>query len=89
MSMDIVHGHLMKTMPAGEFKQTCLRVLDQVAQTGLDVVITKRGVPVARISPLERAPDQKIAGYMVGTGTIVGDGIEPAEDLDVWGVESA
>ena len=38
-----------KTVPAGAFKQGCLRILDEVAETHREVVITKRGKPVAKL----------------------------------------
>lgn len=41
-----------KAIAAGAFKQTCLAVLDQVAATGGEVVVTKRGRPVARVVPV-------------------------------------
>ena len=45
----------MPTAPAkiaaGEFKAKCLELMDSVARTGATVVITKRGVPVARLGP--------------------------------------
>jgi prevent-host-death family protein len=40
-----------RTMAAGEFKAKCLAVLDEVEQTGTEVVITKRGREVARLVP--------------------------------------
>lgn len=39
-------------IPAGEFKARCLALMDRVQETGEEYVITKRGRPVARISPI-------------------------------------
>jgi prevent-host-death family protein len=39
-------------IPAGEFKNRCLRILDDIGTTGLPVTITKRGKPVARLVPI-------------------------------------
>jgi len=50
-----------RTMPAGEFKARCLRLMDEVKDTGISIVITKRGRPVSRLVPIE--PE---------TGTILG-----------------
>lgn len=60
------HGHIVldwwgmagdpyeyRTMPAGEFKAKCLRLLDEVKETGVSIVITKRGRPVSRLAPIE------------------------------------
>ena len=87
--MDIVYSKLctMKTLPAGEFKQTCLRVLNEVRDTGEVVVITKRGVPVAQLAPVPRSKDSDWAGAMRGTGTIVGDLIAPALACEDWEAE--
>jgi|HubBroStandDraft_1064217.scaffolds.fasta_scaffold05299_10 prevent-host-death family protein len=59
-------------IPAGEFKAKCLKLLDEVHQRRIQLVITKRGKPVARLVPLaEELPD--IFGRMKGTGEILGD----------------
>jgi prevent-host-death family protein len=58
------HGTLTMVMPqslreitATQFKARCLRLLDEVAQTGETLVITKHGRPVARVEPPLRADD--------------------------------
>jgi len=43
------------TLPVTEFKARCLHLLDQVAQKGDSLVITKRGRPVARVVPVSAA----------------------------------
>jgi prevent-host-death family protein len=48
----------MKSIGAGEFKNVCLRILDEVASTRSPVVITKRGRPVAKLVPYT-TPAQK------------------------------
>lgn len=42
----------LKSINASDFKARCLRVLDDVQATRTEVVITKRGKPVARLSPI-------------------------------------
>lgn len=39
-----------RIVSASEFKARCLAMLDEVAATGEDVVITKHGRPVAQVS---------------------------------------
>ena len=39
-------------MPATEFRARCLGLIDEVADTGQEIVITKRGRPVARLVPV-------------------------------------
>lgn len=53
MSMATSHGHEEPNIPAGEFKQRCLALLDRVAETGMPIVVTKRGRPVARVVPIQ------------------------------------
>ena len=43
------------TMTATEFRARCYRLLDEVAETGREIVITKRGRPVARLRPIRRS----------------------------------
>ena len=57
-----------KTIPAGAFKQGCLRILDEVAETHREVVITKRGKPVAKLVPVQpaREREEEILGRLRG-----------------------
>ena len=49
----------MRTIAAGQFKAQCLRLLDEVAESGETIVVTKRGKPVAKLEPLEEPPSLK------------------------------
>jgi prevent-host-death family protein len=66
----------MRRIPAGQFKAHCLAILDEVAETGETVVVTKRGKPVARVAPLEPP------GSLVGTVTFLVDDDELIAPLD-------
>jgi prevent-host-death family protein len=57
------------TVPAGEFKARCLALLDRVAETGEEIVVTKRGKPVARVVPVE--PPRPLRGSIVREGDLV------------------
>lgn len=41
-----------RTIPAGEFKARCLKLMDEVQETGMSIVVTKRGRPVSRLVPV-------------------------------------
>jgi prevent-host-death family protein len=58
----------IKTIPAGAFKQGCLRILDEVAESHREVVITKRGKPVARLVPVkqDREREEEILARLRG-----------------------
>lgn len=57
-----------RTIPAGLFKQGCFRILDEVAETHREVVITKRGKPVAKLVPAkqEREREEEILATLRG-----------------------
>ena len=62
----------MKTMPAGKFKDLCLKTLDEVARTKSALVITKRGKPVAKLIPVS-AGSAGLIGSLAGKVAIKGD----------------
>jgi len=45
-----------RTIPASRFKAQCLALLDEVAESGLAIVVTKHGKPVARVEPIGAPP---------------------------------
>ena len=61
-----------KELPAGEFKATCLKVMDDVAQDRRSVTVTKHGKPVARLVPIKEQPGSPF-GWLKGSVTLVGD----------------
>jgi prevent-host-death family protein len=64
-----MYSSLMK-ITASDFKARCLRLLDQVSRTGEELVILKRGRPVARVVP---ARDEKPWLALRGRGEFTGD----------------
>lgn len=68
----------VREIPAGQFKAHCLALMDEVQRSGGEYVITKRGVPVARLIParVERRP---LLGSMRGTVMVKGDVVSPIE----------
>ena len=45
-----------RTIKASEFKATCLKLMDEVAETGEEIVITKHGRPVSRLVSYRETP---------------------------------
>ena len=71
------------TMGAGEFKATCLKLMDSVAETGATYTITKRGKPVARLVPVEADTSQKpIFGALKDITQVLGDIESPLTGFD-------
>jgi len=46
----------IRSIPATQFKATCLRLIDEVGRGKLEVIITKHRKPVARLVPV-KVPD--------------------------------
>lgn len=65
-------------LPAGEFKAKCLQLMDAVQKQHFQIVITKRGKPVAKLVPYETTPPS-LFGFMKGSATIHGDIISPID----------
>ena len=75
---------------AGEFKAKCLALIDEVNRTGREVVITKRGKPMAKLTSFPRTQKKKpFIGSLEGIIEIVGDPddlikpVFPEEDWDM------
>lgn len=51
---------VMTEISASSFKARCLALLDEVAESGSELTVTKRGRPVARVVPVE--PGGSLAG---------------------------
>ena len=70
---------------AAEFRANCFKILDQVKLTHREVVITKRGEPIAKLvhitKPKEKDP---LLGAMEGLVETVGDLTEPVIDPNAW-----
>ncbi len=70
-----------KTVPAAEFKAHCLSLLDEVAATGKELIVTKHGRPVAVVAPAVEPAADSLAGSIVRQGDL----ISPLGDL--WDAE--
>ena len=74
-----------RTIKASEFKAKCLKLMDEVADSGAEYVITKNGRPVSRLVPYRKKP-KSLFGIDRGRLEIHGDIDEP---LDVaWEAET-
>lgn len=69
----------MIQISAGEFKTKCLKLMDLAEQKHETIVITKRGVPIAKLT----AYDEKtplLFGYLKGSVIIKEDIIESLDE---------
>ena len=67
-----------RTMKASEFKAKCLKLMDEVAEDGGEIVITKNGKPVAKLTAFRERP-KSLFGIDQGRLTILGDLVSPID----------
>lgn len=73
-----------RNVPASRFKAECLMMLDEVARTGEEIVITKRGRPVARVTPAVEPEG------LLGSVRFIVEDEELIRPLDIpWNAEEA
>lgn len=76
----------MKRINVSEFKAVCLRLLEEVRQTGQPVEILKNGKPLAVVHPPPTASRKNAFGCLKSSLTgPVGDLISPLNERD-WDV---
>ena len=74
-----------RTIKASEFKAKCLKLMDEVAESGEEIIITKNGRPTARLVAYREKP-KTLFGIDRGKLEILGDIMSP---IDVeWEAES-
>jgi prevent-host-death family protein len=66
---------------AANFRSNCFKILDEVDKKHIDVVITKRGKPIAKLVRYETdASSDPLLGTLPNVGITVSDLTEPFED---------
>lgn len=68
-----------------EFRSKCFKLLDQIEENHVEIVITKRGKPVAKLVHFDsdNAKDP-LVGALIGVGRTAGDLTEPVVDSGDW-----
>ena len=66
---------------ASEFKATCLELMDEAARTGVELIVTKHGRPVVRLSAVGETRDSPW-GFLAGSVVRHGDIVSP--DDPTW-----
>jgi prevent-host-death family protein len=67
-----------KTIKASEFKAKCLQLMDEVNETGKEIIITKNGKPVSKLIPFRKKP-KTLFGAHKNEITIKGDIVSPLD----------
>ncbi|NCC52537.1 MAG: type II toxin-antitoxin system prevent-host-death family antitoxin [Spartobacteria bacterium] len=71
---------------AGEFKATCLKLMDDLSQSNEKITITKRGKAVAQLIPMPEDSDQSLFGYLKDSVISYSNIMDPIEEK--WDAES-
>ncbi len=69
----------LSRIAAGEFKAKCLQLMDQVNETHVSIIITKHGVPIAKLVPIEEE-SVRLFGLQKNSVVIKSDIISPIEE---------
>ena len=74
-----------RQVSAAEFKAKCLRIIQEMGSDGRPVTITRRGRPVAILSPLPKESGvSPFVGMMRGTVLAYEDPLAPAASPSDW-----
>lgn len=66
----------VRTIKASEFKAKCLKLTDEVAASGEEIIVAKNGCPILRLVPYREKP-KSLFGIDRGRIELLGDIIEP------------
>jgi prevent-host-death family protein len=73
---------------AAEFRINCFKILDRVRDTQQEIIITKRGKPIAKVVHIDQpGKEDLLLGALLGSGRTVGDLTEPVSDWHDWEID--
>jgi len=75
----------MKTMAISQFKTHALRIIDQLSQNNETIVVTKRGKPLALITPYDDTNINSKPGKLSDTLSFEEDIVSPLGE-EMWEV---
>ncbi len=67
-----------ETIKASEFKAKCLQLMDQVSQSGEEIIITKNGKPISKLVPFNTIPNTLFGAHQ-NQIVIHGDIVDPLD----------
>lgn len=62
---------------AGEFKAKCLKLMDNVHENHREIIITKFGKPIAKLTAVEKEEVKPLFGILKDSLFITGDIVNP------------
>jgi prevent-host-death family protein len=72
-----------RTIAVSELKARCLRVVDDVARRRQEIIVTRRGKPVARLIPFGGETEDDVLAQLRGT-LVGGDDVSDFETGLEW-----
>ena len=57
MSTDNETPPIVRAVNQWDFKTHCLEIMDEITQSGEEIIITKAGKPIAKLTPCQVAPE--------------------------------
>lgn len=73
---------------AAEFRTKCFKILDQVKTIHTEVIITKRGKPIAKLVHIAQEEEtDPLLGVLAELGRTLGDLTQPVVDAKDWEIE--
>ena len=70
---------------AGEFKAKCLKLMDDVQKYHEEIIITKYGKPIAKLTSVEEIASKSLFGFLKDSVVITGDIVKPTGER--WNVD--
>lgn len=71
---------MQQKISAGQFKAECLKLMDYVRDKHTSFIITKHGIPVAKLVPIEEELAIDLFGALKGSIKIKRDIISPIDE---------
>jgi prevent-host-death family protein len=76
---------LIMEINAAEFRTKCFKILDQVQATHREVIITKRGQPIAKLVHIDQeVTTDPLIGALKGVGRTLEDLTQPVTNEQDW-----
>ena len=74
----------VKSIPISEFRQKCLALLPAIAESGVEIVVTRHGKPLAVVSPIRHGGSGSIYGLYSDGEIVYPDPTAPYFSGEEW-----
>ena len=72
------------TIPISEFRQKCLTLLPAMAESGGEIIVTRRGKPLAVVSPVRAGGSDSVYGLYPDGDIVYPDPAAPYYSGEEW-----